>query len=162
MATPERIHIAAKKVVAAKERGNQVVVVVSAMGHTTDELVTLATKVRINGQDGVEGEQGGRKIRRLAGCPHPAGRPLLARSDRRLRPVDPTDEGDAVHLVGRGPPVAQWLHSSSARPATRQRTAYSDGAYARARKSMLARVRVRGRRTRPRPVASCAAEAPHR
>ncbi len=45
VATPERIHKAAEKVVAAKNAGNQVVVVVSAMGHTTDELVTIATKV---------------------------------------------------------------------------------------------------------------------
>ena len=45
VATAERIHKAAEKVVAAKNAGNQVVVVVSAMGHTTDELVTLATNV---------------------------------------------------------------------------------------------------------------------
>ncbi len=45
VATPERIHKAALKVVAAKNAGHQVVVVVSAMGHTTDELVTIATKV---------------------------------------------------------------------------------------------------------------------
>jgi aspartate kinase len=45
VATPERIHKAAEKVVAAKKAGHQVVVVVSAMGHTTDELVELAKKV---------------------------------------------------------------------------------------------------------------------
>ncbi|MGN6371040.1 MAG: aspartate kinase [Phycisphaerae bacterium] len=45
VATPERIHKAAQKVVAAKKAGHKVVVVVSAMGHTTDELVDLATKV---------------------------------------------------------------------------------------------------------------------
>src|ERR1700743_2578299 len=45
VATPERIHKAAQKVVAAKNAGNKVVVVVSAMGHTTDELVDLAQKV---------------------------------------------------------------------------------------------------------------------
>ena len=45
VATPERIHAAAKRAVAAKEAGNQVVVVVSAMGHTTDELIELAKKV---------------------------------------------------------------------------------------------------------------------
>lgn len=44
VATPERIHTAAKKVIAAKNAGHQVVVVVSAMGHTTDELVDLAKK----------------------------------------------------------------------------------------------------------------------
>ncbi len=45
VATPERIHKAAEKVVAAKRAGHQVVVVVSAMGHTTDELVEVARKV---------------------------------------------------------------------------------------------------------------------
>src|SRR5688500_4018944 len=45
VADAERIHRAAKRAVAAKERGNQVVVVVSAMGHTTDELIELARKV---------------------------------------------------------------------------------------------------------------------
>src|SRR5947209_4720361 len=41
----ERIHKAGCKAVAAKQRGNQVVVVVSAMGHTTDNLIELAQKV---------------------------------------------------------------------------------------------------------------------
>ena len=45
VATAEKIHIAARKVVAAKLAGNQVAVVVSAMGHTTDELIDLAKKV---------------------------------------------------------------------------------------------------------------------
>jgi aspartate kinase len=45
VATPERIHKAAGKVLAAKKAGHQVVVVVSAMGHTTDELVDVAKKV---------------------------------------------------------------------------------------------------------------------
>ncbi len=45
VATPERIHKAARKIVGAKEAGNRVVVVVSAMGHTTDELIELARKV---------------------------------------------------------------------------------------------------------------------
>jgi len=45
VATPEKIHVAAKKVIAQKLAGNQVVVVVSAMGHTTDELIDLAKKV---------------------------------------------------------------------------------------------------------------------
>ena len=45
VATAERIHKAAQKVVAAKNAGNQVVVVVSAMGHTTDVLVDLAKQV---------------------------------------------------------------------------------------------------------------------
>jgi aspartate kinase len=45
VADAARIHKAAEKVVAAKKAGNQVVVVVSAMGHTTDELIDLAKKV---------------------------------------------------------------------------------------------------------------------
>src|SRR3954462_8968219 len=45
VADAERIHRAARKVIAAKEKGNQVVVVVSAMGHTTDELIKLAKQV---------------------------------------------------------------------------------------------------------------------
>lgn len=45
VANAERIHKAAQKVVAQKLAGNQVVVVVSAMGHTTDELIDLAKKV---------------------------------------------------------------------------------------------------------------------
>src|ERR1035437_9270209 len=45
VATAEKIHKAAEKVVAAKQAGHQVVVVVSAMGHTTDELIDLAKKV---------------------------------------------------------------------------------------------------------------------
>jgi aspartate kinase len=45
VADAQRIHAAAKRAIAAKEKGNQVVVVVSAMGHTTDELITLAKQV---------------------------------------------------------------------------------------------------------------------
>ncbi len=45
VATAEKIHIAARKVVAAKKAGNKVVVVVSAMGHTTDELIALSKQV---------------------------------------------------------------------------------------------------------------------
>jgi aspartate kinase len=45
VATAEKIHLAAGRAIAAKERGNEVVVVVSAMGHTTDELVDLAKQV---------------------------------------------------------------------------------------------------------------------
>src|SRR5829696_6584267 len=45
VADAERIHKAARRAIATKEKGNQVVVVVSAMGDTTDELVELATEV---------------------------------------------------------------------------------------------------------------------
>jgi aspartate kinase len=45
VADAEKIHRAAKRALQAKQRGNQVVVVVSAMGDTTDDLVDLANKV---------------------------------------------------------------------------------------------------------------------
>jgi aspartate kinase len=45
VADAERIHRAAKRAIAAKEKGNQVVVVVSAMGDTTDNLIELAKGV---------------------------------------------------------------------------------------------------------------------
>ncbi len=45
VADATRIHRAASRAIAAKQRGNQVVVVVSAMGDTTDELVELARQV---------------------------------------------------------------------------------------------------------------------
>jgi aspartate kinase len=40
-----RIHRAAMRAIAAKEKGNQVAVVVSAMGKTTDELIELARQI---------------------------------------------------------------------------------------------------------------------
>ena len=45
VATPEKIHAAACKAIAAKARGNHVVVVVSAMGDTTDDLIDIARRV---------------------------------------------------------------------------------------------------------------------
>lgn len=45
MADAQRIHLAARKAVRAKLAGNQVVLVVSAMGHTTDKLIELAQEV---------------------------------------------------------------------------------------------------------------------
>src|SRR5205085_2533468 len=45
VADAERIHRAARRAIATKEKGNQVVVVVSAMGHTTDELIKMAKQV---------------------------------------------------------------------------------------------------------------------
>ena len=45
MGTPERIRRVARRVAAAKRAGHDVVTVVSAMGHTTDELVDLAAQV---------------------------------------------------------------------------------------------------------------------
>ncbi|MHB1131995.1 MAG: aspartate kinase [Chloroflexota bacterium] len=44
----ERIKAVAQRVKAARDQGNRVVVVVSAMGHTTDELVALARQVTDN------------------------------------------------------------------------------------------------------------------
>ena len=43
--TPERIRAVAKRIAAAKAEENDLVVVVSAMGKTTDELLTLANQV---------------------------------------------------------------------------------------------------------------------
>ena len=45
VADAERIHRAAKRAITAKQAGNQVCVVVSAMGDTTDDLIELAKKV---------------------------------------------------------------------------------------------------------------------
>jgi aspartate kinase len=45
VADAPRIHRAAKKIIAAKQAGHQVVVVVSAMGDTTDDLIALARQV---------------------------------------------------------------------------------------------------------------------
>jgi aspartate kinase len=45
VADAPRIHRAAARAIAARELGNQVVVVVSAMGNTTDDLVDLARQV---------------------------------------------------------------------------------------------------------------------
>lgn len=45
VATAEKIHKAAHRAVAAKEAGNQVCVVVSAMGDATDDLIELARQV---------------------------------------------------------------------------------------------------------------------
>jgi aspartate kinase len=45
VADAPRIHKAARRAIAAKEKGNQVVVVVSAMGDTTDDLIALARQV---------------------------------------------------------------------------------------------------------------------
>jgi aspartate kinase len=43
--TPERIRAVARRVARARARGDDLVVVVSAMGHTTDELTELAAQV---------------------------------------------------------------------------------------------------------------------
>lgn len=43
--TPEKIKVVAQRVKKAREAGNEVVVIVSAMGHTTDELIDLMHKV---------------------------------------------------------------------------------------------------------------------
>src|SRR5689334_8844242 len=45
VADAEKIHRAARRAIAAKEAGNEVVVVVSAMGDTTDDLIELAQRV---------------------------------------------------------------------------------------------------------------------
>lgn len=45
VADAEKIHRAARRAIQAKQQGNEVVVVVSAMGDTTDELIELARQV---------------------------------------------------------------------------------------------------------------------
>ena len=48
VASPEKIKNVAKRVVQEKEKGNSVIVVVSAMGDTTDELLALAKQISKN------------------------------------------------------------------------------------------------------------------
>jgi aspartate kinase len=48
VANAEKIHRAARRAIRAKLEGKQVVMVVSAMGHTTDELIALAKEVSPN------------------------------------------------------------------------------------------------------------------
>ena len=48
VADPQKIHNVAKAVIKEKNNGNDVVVVVSAMGHTTDHLIKLAKEVTNN------------------------------------------------------------------------------------------------------------------
>jgi aspartate kinase len=45
VADAEKIHRAARRAISAKEGGHEIVVVVSAMGHTTDELIDLARRI---------------------------------------------------------------------------------------------------------------------
>ena len=48
VATAERILRAARRAIQAKKTGNQVIVVVSARGDTTDELIELANEITEN------------------------------------------------------------------------------------------------------------------
>ena len=48
VADPQKIHNVANAVIKEKENGNDVIVVVSAMGHTTDYLIKLAKEVTLN------------------------------------------------------------------------------------------------------------------
>src|SRR5262245_66663850 len=50
VASPDRIHAVAERVADARVRGVDLVVVVSAMGSTTDELIHLARQVSANPQ----------------------------------------------------------------------------------------------------------------
>src|SRR3990172_5495594 len=45
VADPQRIKNVAKRVIQAKKKGNDVVVVVSALGNTTDDLIKLAYQI---------------------------------------------------------------------------------------------------------------------
>ena len=46
--SPEKLKQVASRIVKSKAKGNNVVVIVSAMGHTTDELIDLMDKVTKN------------------------------------------------------------------------------------------------------------------
>jgi aspartate kinase len=48
VADADKINNVARRIIASKEKGNEVVVVVSAMGKTTDELIQLARKINPN------------------------------------------------------------------------------------------------------------------
>ncbi len=48
VATAERIMAAARRAIRARQTGNQVIVVVSARGDTTDELINLAREISEN------------------------------------------------------------------------------------------------------------------
>ena len=48
VADPQKIHNVARAVIKEKENGNDVIVIVSAMGHTTDYLIKLAKEVTSN------------------------------------------------------------------------------------------------------------------
>ena len=48
VADPEKIHNVARRIAKTHDKGNQVVVVISAMGDTTDDLISLAHKVTDN------------------------------------------------------------------------------------------------------------------
>ena len=48
VADAERIRAAARRAIATRKQGHQVVMVVSAMGHTTDELIALAKGITDN------------------------------------------------------------------------------------------------------------------
>ncbi len=51
VANPERIIRVAKRVVEAKRAGDNVIVVVSAMGDTTDDLIAMANQLNVNPSD---------------------------------------------------------------------------------------------------------------
>jgi aspartate kinase len=51
VADADKINNVARRIIATKERGNEVVVVVSAMGKTTDELINLAKKINHKPQE---------------------------------------------------------------------------------------------------------------
>ena len=51
VADADKINNVARRIVATKEKGNEVVVVVSAMGKTTDELIKLARKINPKPQE---------------------------------------------------------------------------------------------------------------
>ncbi|MCK4852350.1 MAG: aspartate kinase, partial [Candidatus Omnitrophica bacterium] len=51
VADPEKIKCVARRAVACKKRGYDLVIVVSALGRTTDELLKLANEISANPAD---------------------------------------------------------------------------------------------------------------
>jgi aspartate kinase len=85
VATPEKILLAARRALAEQAAGNQVVVVVSARGHTTDELIESAFQVHP--------QPPARELDMLVATGEQQSIALLAMAINRL-------EGEAVSLTG--------------------------------------------------------------
>ena len=92
VASPERIQMVAKKLIAKKQAGHQVVAVVSAMGKTTDELVGLAASLNDNPP--------AREMDRLLSTGEQVSMTLLAMDGQPVA-LRRFENADAASLVGR-------------------------------------------------------------
>jgi len=70
-----KIKHVARRVAQTKDKGNQVVVVVSAMGDTTDELIKLAYQINDRPDGGAQGGAGERGSSRKHPRKHPGNKP---------------------------------------------------------------------------------------